>query len=274
MTEPTPGDVLAGILNMCEAEPEAAFELLDNMVANDPEMEFDAFLLFARAMAFASRGLYTSLRRLPSFNLLTADANDMRFELGIQEAQVADLEKALACIRKLEAHHPGALAGFEHDDGDRFGERKVDGAAIVVDAFKPGRVQEILGKTKLRYFGASRIMVHHDCVSSSDDFEIAADSWITLDEVARSVLLFDKGVDRLERRYIHAMFFRRLESEGDPEAPIGESLGLIGSLYLFEDGTAAAQRPEDVEFQKLQEEINTESGERTKDRKRFGRRRR
>ena len=118
---------------------------------------------------------------------------------------------------------------------------------------------------------ASRIMVFNDCVSSSDDFEIAADVWITPDEIARSVLLLARGVDRLGRKYLQTTFFRKLQSEGDPEAPIGESLGRIGSLFLFEDGTAAEQRPEDVELQKIRERMTAEATEHKKDRKLFGR---
>jgi hypothetical protein len=211
-----------------------------------PEAENDAFMLFARSMCWASRGLYQHLRDRPGFDVLTADADALRRELGIEEPQLEALQKALSLVRKLEAHHPGALASFEHDDGDRFGERKIDGAAITLEAFYPGRVQEILGRTKLRYFGAARLMIYGDCIASSEDFDVAADVWISLDEIARSALFMRVGEDQRGLRYAHVMFFRKLQSEGDPEAAIGESLGTICSLYLFEDGTASRTLSEDA----------------------------
>ena len=255
MTDDTAGNIIADILNQCDTDPDSALELLDSMQSANPDLELDAFMLFARAMGWASKGLYVLLRKLPSFDLLTANANDLRYVLGIEASHLLYLEKALSYIRRLNTHHPGALSAFEHDNGDRFGELKVDGVAIVVEAFCPGRVQEILGKTKLRYFGPSRIKVFNNCIVSSKDFDIAANTWVSLDEIARSALIMNIGTTQDSRRYAHTVFYRKLESEIGPDDTMA-ALGIITYLFIFEDGSTTLTTPEHEEEVRRAKEIS------------------
>ncbi len=255
MTDDDAGNILADILNQCDADPDSALELLDRMQSANLELEEDAFVLFARAMAWGSKGLYTLLRKNPIVDILTADADDLRFELGVQVSHLGYLEKSLSYIKQLDNHHPGALSAFEHDNGDRRGELKVDGVARVVEAFFPGRVQEILGRTKLRYFGASRIHVFNNCISSSEDFNIAGDAWISLDEIARTALIMKVGKTQESKRYVHVIFFRKLDSEIGPDDTMF-ALGKISDLFIFEDGSTARTIPEEEEKKRRARELS------------------
>ena len=255
MANDTAGNIMADILNQCDTDPDSALELLDRLQSAKPELESDAFMLFARAMGWASKGLYSLLRKKTTVNILTADVNDLRDELGVEASHLAYLEKSLSYIKQLDDHHPGSLSAFEHDNGDRRGELKVDGVAVVVEAFHPGRVQEILGRTKLRYFGASRIKVFNDCITSSEDFDIAGDVWISLGEIARTALIMKVGTTQESARYVHVIFFRGLDSDIGPDDSLF-ALGKISDLFIFEDGSTALTIPEEEEEKRRAREVS------------------
>jgi len=249
--------MLANVLNLCESDPDAGLSLVDDLVRSNPQLSEDTFAHFARAMSWGSKGLFQALRAHPDFDLIGASSDDLRFDLGIGESELTALQKSLTSIARMEAAHPNALDAFG-SNGDLQAERKVDGVAIALEVFHPGRTQEILGKTKLKYFGASRILMMSENISSDDTINLAGDVWFSFDhvnDIVRTALVIRIDSDERGMRYAQVMFFKRLPIDWDEDLSIGDALGRVGSLYFFEDGTTLDQLPEQRRFDQLVKEM-------------------
>jgi hypothetical protein len=135
------------ILNLCEIDPDAGLELIEQTIKNKPELEPNPFVKFAKAIAYGSKGLFNLVRSKPGINWATSEEEELRGELGVTDAHLDYLELALQEIREMEKIDPKALKVFVTED--ELGRAKVDAIATVLERCRPGRVQELLGKTKL-----------------------------------------------------------------------------------------------------------------------------
>jgi hypothetical protein len=50
------------ILNLCEMDPDAGLELVEQTIKNKPELELNPFVKFAKAIAYGSKGLFNLVR--------------------------------------------------------------------------------------------------------------------------------------------------------------------------------------------------------------------
>jgi hypothetical protein len=225
-------DAMAGILNLCESDPDAALAFIEQIIINKPESESDPFGRFAKAMAYGSKGLFQLSRIKPQMDFTGFDENELRENLGITDMHLDYLDKGLHEIRQMEETSPGALGLFGTGE-DRMGERKVDGMATVLDRCRPGRVQEILGKTKLVYFGPQRVGKHVDCQCSLQEWVRFRDVFFVPDRIAKSAFLALDGRDEAGRRYIVVVLKTSLDYRAEPTA----EFPVAGFICLYSDGT-------------------------------------
>lgn len=229
-------EIYTKILNLCEDNPDAGLEFIETSIINRPEFESSLPVKFARAMAYASKGLLLALRqkRLDIFN---ADANEIIKELRLTDDQLAYLELALNEIREIEVAHPNFVfvKKIETED-DRLMGIKVDGIATVLEKCRPGSVQQILGKTKLQYFGHHRVKLLKDLEAS--DVKPYLDIFFTCNHIIRSALVVGTGKDTGELgREGHSFIVVALFEEPNVFNEQGEVNPLADRLFLLDDGT-------------------------------------
>lgn len=253
-------DDVAKILNMCESDPEAALDFIEQTIKKKPDAKSNPFGKFAKAMAYGSKGLFQLSRSKPEIDFLGFDEEEMRDDLGITDTHLDYLEKGLQEIKEMEEIHPGALKMFGTEE-DRLGELKVDAMAGVLERCRPGRVQQILGKTKLKYFGPRRVVYPSDLSStiqeikklSPEDFKVFSDIFFTFHSIVRTTMITSQGMDSRGREYIGCMLFRRTLNNPAPGETIGDTLKFEGSVYLFDDGTFGDALPEEHKEEKKED---------------------
>ena len=147
-------DTLQDILRSSQEEPEKVLAFVDRL---SPELRSKAVIGFARFMA---------LRVLALGNLLgtselstTATVDELLDHMDQKSMRCAVL--ALEQVSELELLHPGYIESLV-EDGVWFAEEAVDDVCTLVERLLPGKIQELLGWTKLTYFGADRLAVHRE----------------------------------------------------------------------------------------------------------------
>jgi hypothetical protein len=184
MSEEDVSERMNMVLNLCEMDPDAGLELIEQTIKNKPELELNPFVKFTKAIAYGSKGLFNLVRSKPGIDWATSEEEELRGELGVTDAHLDYLELALQEIREMEKIDPKALKVFVTEN--ELGGAKVDAIAMVLERCRPGRVQELLGKTKLFYFGHSRIFVHNDCKITKEEFVVFRDIFFTPRKIAKS----------------------------------------------------------------------------------------
>jgi hypothetical protein len=221
-----------------------------------PQYEDDPHLIWCHAMAYGSKGVLQSLRRKPSFNILTADGHSIRSALALTEEQLHDLESALSLVDELEIRYPGFVKS------NKSLEHRVDIWATVLERCRPGKVQKLLDKTKLSYFGPERIAQHKDI--SMDGFEFALRTFFSSNEpgaqqpyVFRSAYFGpgSQGTDPSGRKWVTAELFT--ESQAPNQA--GKMNEQAGMVTFFDDGTFNFTASKASDEEKVFEDIKSRS---------------
>jgi hypothetical protein len=240
-----PEDTLAKILNLCESNPDAGLEFIEQTIRDNPESESDPFGKFAKAIAYGSKGLFQLMRSKPEVDFTAFDQEELRDDLGVTDTHLDYLEKGLHEIREMEELHPGALGSFGTEQ-DRMGERKVDAMAMVLERCRPGRVQEILGRTKLLYFGLERVKVLPQDLLGGGSIELPSgnlrpfmNASFSYQFTVKSALIVHKGRDSNGRIFIWVQLFGKTFAEFGANETFGDAR-TSKSLYdvkIFDDGT-------------------------------------
>ena len=238
-------DILARILNLCEADPDAGLEFVEQTIKDKPESESDPFGNFAKAMAYGSKGLFQFIRNKPSMDFTRFNEEELRDDIGISDMHLDYLEKGIQEIKKMEDAHLGALTLFGTEE-DRFGESRVDAMSLVLERCRPGSIQKILGKTKLKYFGPERILYVSSGIGrlSPEDFRVLTDIYFEYESIVRTAIIIEHGIDYKGRRYMYCGLFKRTPDNAAPGETLGETLLMKGSLSFFDDGTTSSGLPQ------------------------------
>lgn len=221
---------VSSIFNLCESDPDAALRILESRDIENP------LLNFSKALAYGSKGLFQMTRSKPQVDITAASGKELREELGLTDKQLDYLELALQEIKGLEDAHPG----FVKEMGT-LAERKVDVMAIALERCRPGRVQQLLGKTKLIYFGPERIFKHEDCNLTQQEFQFFRNIFFTCRGIAKSALLWLNAIDAEGRRYLAVKLFKepRIFNEKRELSP------KAGYVVLYEDGSFFSEEEEE-----------------------------
>lgn len=240
-SEDNTAETMAKILNLCEADPDAGLKFIESVISKKPEAESNPFGKFAKAMAYGSKGLFQLARSKPKIDFTGFDEEELRDDLGIIDTHLDYLEKGLQEIRKMEEIHHGALKLFGRD-----AELKVDVMAMVLERCRPGRVQEILEKTKLWYFGADRIKVAPTVKPFEEQIKPLLYIFFSLHSIVRSVIVVNQGKDAKGRKYIECMMYKRSFNDLGLSDTF-EKAQFADWIYLFDDGTFGRALPEEHE---------------------------
>ena len=263
---------LAKILNLWESNPDASLKFIKQTIREKPGTESDPFGKFAKAIAYGSKGLFQLARSKPDIDFTGFDEEELRDDLGITDMHLDYLEKGLQEIKEMKEIRPGALKIFGTEE-DRMGKLKVDAMEMVLERCRPGRVQQILGKTKLYYFGPRRVVYPSDLSSelgeqpkiSQEEFKIFSDIFFSFHTIVRTAIIMKQGKDNKGRKYLKCMLGKRTRDNPAPGETLGDMLQFKGSIYLFGDGTFGSTLPEEPKEKKKEEP----SKEKQPEKKRF-----
>jgi len=226
------GEMIAKILNLCESNPDAGLELIERTIKRSPEAASNPLMKFAKTMAYGGKGLFQLARSKPEIDFTGFGEEELRDDLGVTDTNLDYIEKGLQEIKEMEEIYPGALKKFGPEAG-RMAKLKVDVIAMVLERCRPGRVQEILGKTKLSYFGPGRVSKRNECDITRKEFEIFRDVFFTCDKTAKSALISLDGRDSQGRRYVAVALYKERKIFNK----WGEQSSVAGFVCLYNDRT-------------------------------------
>lgn len=239
----TPGEPLEDIaefLNLCKYDPDAGLGLIKKSIGKNPELDSHLLMKFGKVIAYESK-VFQFLRTTDlTEHVDKLSMEDLRKEVPtlLTNEHVRYLELALSEIRQIEDVDPKFITDIGTDEDPR-GEIKVQVICNILEGCKPGRVQEILGKTKLSYFGTDRTMLMPNISNiPPQDLRPFTGVYFSLDSIVRSALLVDFGTDNRGRKYIMCMLYKRLFDDLGPDETFEDAVQL-GTVYLFDDNTFA-----------------------------------
>jgi hypothetical protein len=212
-------DSLQGLLDVCEDEPDTGLEHIEDLMIDVPTPELKGTLHFAKAVAYCSKGLLLLARsKKPwvDFSLLFSE-NELR-DYGITDLHLNWIEKGLHEIRCMES-----LIGY-------IAEERFDWMALVLERCRPGRVQEILSKTKILYFGDRRVEFLRGCEIPNQDFQTFCNIFLSPERIAKSAVFFLYETEEDGRRAVIAQLHDSLD-------PFSKEPSIITDFVLYSDGT-------------------------------------
>lgn len=234
-------DLLAAILNKCETDPDSSLALLDMMIRENPGQSSDPMWKWARAMTFGGKGVFQVLRERQSTQAQMSEVstwNKQEFiqNLGLSDEQLNSLEVALREIKEIEATDSDFIDSLGTPE-EPIGRAKVDLMAIVLERCRPGKVQELLGTTKLEYFGPdhSRMGVRPGLELTSEDYAILWKPKFSAPSIVKAAIAMDHGRDGKGRRFVTCLLYQNCLDEWQPDDTLAAALS-AGALYCFDDG--------------------------------------
>lgn len=100
---------------------------------------------------------------------------------------------AVQQITEIERLYPKYIESLDDDDGVQFAEQAVDDVCMLVERLLPGKIQNLLGWTKLAYFGGDRLAVHKDVRKKDPSLKPMLRTRIAADEQFTSAVCIDYG---------------------------------------------------------------------------------
>lgn len=227
-------DKVAYLLNFCEfINPDLGLEIIDSN--QDLEFMSNPLTKLAKTLAFGSKAVLYQLHQRPEINVATMEQSELRQELGLDDERLDELELALQEFAQIERTYPKFVESIASTPM----EDKLDTIAVVLERCRPGRVQELLGKTKLNYFGVDRISTVPRITDEEKlpPKELGPFLYIpfTFSSVAKSALVFQIGKDVKGRKYILCWLFGKVFDDFGDNETFGDAK--VGEIYLFDDGT-------------------------------------
>lgn len=221
------------IFNLCESDPDAGLEFIKKAISENPGLESYAFLKLCKVRAYQIKGVQP-LRDKPWVKVGIVGPEELR--LYINDENLNYLELALSETRQIEDLDPEVLGSLYWAEADT----QVDAMACILERCRPGRVQQILGKTKLLYFADDRIKTVPglDEQISPGEYRSFRDVTFSFSSIVKSALALETGRDAKGRKYIHYMLFGKVFDDFEPGETCGDAE--VGTIHLFNDGTFSA----------------------------------
>lgn len=218
------------VLNTCERDPDLGLELIEDTIKDNPDLRSNPFVYFAKFLAYGSKGIFSLASMRPDFRVQKASKNELRETLGMTDKNVEHLENSLQEIKEMEKIDPDALGGFGET-----GLAKLDAVSVTLEKFKPGRVEEIIGRTKLRYI-FDRLKVK-SAWSSLDpqpylDVFFSCKTRLGKNCIARAALVVSASFEG-DNSSILAALYKEPRVFNDS----GEQNQIVNFVRLFEDGS-------------------------------------
>ncbi len=204
-------DFWSGLTELSGKEADQFIALTSEVMLHET-MRDDVWLRFLRAIAFFRKARIIFGRKGDRWDNSTLSL----------------VEKSLIDFRATDE-----LAGST----DRFPytvlEENRDAAAKALECDRPGRAQEILGKTKLAYLGDRLYFRNRQHAPSGEEMAIFEKIFFHYPGIVRSAEIFYKVLGEPGKRYINVLLYK----ETSPRNTAGEANDPLCIIGLVEDGT-------------------------------------
>ena len=226
-------EALHKIFERCESDPDAGLEFIKKAISENPDLESYVFLKFCKARAYQIKGV-RPLQDNPGVNVGIAGLEELRSY--INDENLNYLELALSEFRQIEDTDPGFLNNLWTK-----GPNHEDAMANILERCRPGRVQQILGKTKLNYFGVDRISTVPHLTDAEklppEELRPFLQIPFSFPSIVKSALVFETDRDAKGRKYILCWLFEKVFDDFGEDETYGDAM--VGEIYLFDDGKIA-----------------------------------
>jgi len=238
-------EIISTLLSMCETDPDAVLSFINDAMMKDEILQSYTSLQFCKARAFQYKGLKPLVERPGDIQINTANKEELQRYLTDQNLNC--LELSLAEFKKIEDSDFDFVKGMDIT----WWQSNLDGLASILEQFRPGKVQKILQKTKIMYFGIDRILNLPDTSKriSPDLIRPYLDTWIEYPSIVQNALIADIGNDSKGRQYLQIWFLGKSPDDFLDTDTFGDLK--IGEIFIFNDGTYSAQlsdKPDNVDF--------------------------
>ncbi|MBV5273971.1 MAG: hypothetical protein JZU52_10110, partial [Lamprocystis purpurea] len=184
-------------LMTCDRSPSeglAWLSRLDEGLQSKPEIMFGRFIALRHLALdenFLSKGS-------PNIGSVTS----AEIEQKMTSEQISFAEQALVQVAKIEAVDPSYIREM-FSDNVHYGELMVDDICTIMERLDPGKVQRVLGWTKLHYFANERVGFTPKLFDDSDHefLRNAIRQRIRPAKIVLSALSYKKGKDDNNRRF-------------------------------------------------------------------------
>jgi len=241
---------LADLANLCETEPDEALKFIksrSNVIESTEDLNLLYFIKYCEGLAYGSKGfLKIWQEKLNCEDLINKDMDYFLKELGLKDDDLDNLERSLQIVKEIYDFDPEFLSTIGPEKIEIGGisinysiaQGKIDIIASVLERCKPGKVQEILGMTKLDYFGINRIKFKKS-YSNTVKLEIFLNIYFSVPSIVKSVLIIDYSYNPSfsEHKYLECMLFRRTFDDLGPNDSLKVLERLDGVLCLFPNQT-------------------------------------
>ncbi len=247
-------NIMANLAKLCETNPDKGLEEIKIFMekVNDQNFIFGLqvnpssklakdminFFKFCRAMAYGRKGFSAIIEDNPQIDITSATGKELREELRITEQDLDYLELALREIKEIEDNDPKFINKYIRvSEEDNLAESKIDVIAIGLERCRPGRTQEILGRTKLMYFSGDRIKLWPS-LEPSDVSEIFMNIFFKLDFNVIDAMFLSKGKDKNGRKNMKCILFEKsLDLTGENLLECFKKAGNKASIHFYDDKT-------------------------------------
>ena len=233
---------LSRLLDLCQTNPDGALGFVEMRKMEGLGVDENPILRWVKAMALGGKGLFKVLHEMNLIEeqlteVYSWEAQDFGNRLGLTEEHLDNLEASLREVKAIEAMAPRFVAMIGTDE-EPVGEAQVDLISTTLERCRPGRVQELMGTTKLLYFGAERrrMGVGPWLDWTPDESKFMWSTRFSAPSVARAAITMDEGADGRGRRFVTCLLYQKCFDEWGPDETL-KNAPSAGALYFFDDGS-------------------------------------
>ena len=242
-------DNMARLLNLCEKDPDKALEFIEsrsNVLESTKDLYLVHFIKFCEALAYGSKGFLKFWHEnMDNQNFKDKDMKYFRNEVGLNEEKIKYLEIAMQKVKEILDYDTEFLKDFGPEKEKiggvlvdySMGEAKIDIIASVLERCKPGKVQEILGMTKLMYFGIDRIRFIKSIDEKSLNFGLFENIFFSAPSIVKSALIMGVQPYKSGHNYLECTLFKKTVELLGPEETLETLEPLNGVVWLYPDRT-------------------------------------
>lgn len=232
MSAENDNEMFQNILQLCETDPDTGLKFIDKLFTDHPELNTFPFLIICRIRAYQVKGV-SPIKERPGVNAISEPEELL---LYINDENLNAMESALLEIRRANEIDTSILNDLGKEWDDQF-----IALSSILNRCRPGRVQQISGKTKIQFFSTKQVQViphvSDESVIPSDELKEYVQIPFEFPSIIKSLLIFEKGTDPKMKKYIHLWAFDKLFGGFGDDETYGEAR--LGSVYLFNDGTSS-----------------------------------
>jgi hypothetical protein len=215
------------LLREADHNPDLALAYIKDFLERKPEMDSDVYLKICKFMAFKAKGIQP-LRDAGFYRVDVAGPEELREYL--KEEHLGWLELALKEISEIEKLD-------SESESMQVLDPDIDGVACIVERCNPGQAQDILGWTKIWYFGLDRNSQHVSLKSyvSAEKVKQFIHTPFRFPHIVKSVLAYHFSRDDRGREYMSFMLFPDFFSGWASDDNAGDHE--MGNVTIYDDGT-------------------------------------